>query len=371
MLTTGTSLMDGINRHILTIAPAINALNGYEVAVCTVEPAGELNQVLMQHGVKVYSLGYANGHRPGILRSYYKVLRDFCPDIVHLHVMAIMERIISSCCFKHIKYVQTIHGLSDAKPGKPSFKNRVEQFITRHFRLQISARCYISDGVRRALSRGATTDAVEQVCYNPIDFGALPPKSRRLQQIVGLDLETPTIGTACRIASVKNPQAFTKIMCMVLKAMPSAHAIVMGDGDADLIADCKAIIDSQGVNDRFHWLGYRADASQLVNDLDCFVMTSISEGLPTSVLECMAVETPVAMLRGNGGLIDIDILNQSTPIVAIADKDDHNALASQIVELLNNPEQAQTQARNAYAVGKANFSLESVASQLCSLYSQL
>ena len=38
MLTTNASLQDGINRHILSVAPALNARGGVEVAVCTVMP---------------------------------------------------------------------------------------------------------------------------------------------------------------------------------------------------------------------------------------------------------------------------------------------------------------------------------------------
>lgn len=68
----------------------------FEVAVCIVNPKGELNAALEKQGVKTYSLNAANGHDWHILRSYYQVIKTYKPDIVHTHVMAIMERIISS-----------------------------------------------------------------------------------------------------------------------------------------------------------------------------------------------------------------------------------------------------------------------------------
>ena len=46
MLTTNSSLMDGINRHILTISTALNSKENLEVVVCTVNPKGELNDAL-------------------------------------------------------------------------------------------------------------------------------------------------------------------------------------------------------------------------------------------------------------------------------------------------------------------------------------
>ena len=41
MLTTNSSLMDGIHRHILAIASYVNRLGGCEVAVCTAFPRAE------------------------------------------------------------------------------------------------------------------------------------------------------------------------------------------------------------------------------------------------------------------------------------------------------------------------------------------
>ena len=51
MLTTNASLQDGINRHILSVAPALNARGGVEVAVCTVMPRGEFSVALERAGV--------------------------------------------------------------------------------------------------------------------------------------------------------------------------------------------------------------------------------------------------------------------------------------------------------------------------------
>ena len=51
MLTTNASLQDGINRHILSVAPALNARGGVEVAVCTVMPRGEFSVALERAGI--------------------------------------------------------------------------------------------------------------------------------------------------------------------------------------------------------------------------------------------------------------------------------------------------------------------------------
>lgn len=365
MLTTNASLLDGINRHILAVAKAVNARDGFEVAVCTVMAPGELHQALEQEGVKTFALGCANGHDPHIVARYAKVLREFLPDVVHCHVMAIMERLVSACSHRGIKYVQTIHGISDPVPLSP--KVLAERALVALTPLRYARNIYISIGVKEAL---APADPKGVVVYNPMNFNITPQKGL-LHERLGVSGDTPIIGTSCRIAAVKNPEAFTRVMCWVLKSIPDAHAVVMGDGDKALIARCREIADVAGVADRFHWLGFCADAPALVGDLDCFVLTSHREGMPTSVLECFAVRTPVAMLRGEGGLRDLDILNTAArPIVAIADKEDPDGLAAQVVELLRNADKAKAQAENAYQVELENFDIDAVADQLCGIYRQ-
>lgn len=378
--------MDGINRHILTLAPALNLIADLEVGVCIVHPAGELHAALVDAGVKVWSLGFTNGHKLGIYFAFKKVLDRFKPDIVHVHVVAIMERMLLVRKYRNLKYVVTIHGIGDSllekkpsidpQPSKvkqhQSLKRRIEDWINRRYAIRYNACCYISNGVREKLLPPEKVTKFSPVCYNPMSFVEPQDRSFRLHDLIGVSHDVPVIGTACRISRQKNPEAFTEIISTVLSRNLSAHAVVMGAGDVDILEKCHAIVNRFGIKDRFHFVGYRKDAPELVRDLTCFVMTSNWEGLPTSVLESFAAKVPVAMLRGEGGLRDIDLLNSpEKPIVTIADKDDMQGLANGIIDLINSPEKALTQAENAFEVGKKTFDVSSVASQLHDLYNDL
>lgn len=370
MLTTNSSLMDGINRHILTISTALNSNENFKVAVCTVNPKGELNEAFEKQGVKTYSLNASNGHDWHILGSYYRVIKTYQPDIVHIHVMAIMERIISSLFFRRIKYVLTIHGISD-KVERVPVRMRVESILKKIFSIHLAAICFISDGVRRALS--ITYPSIySEVIYNALPFKSIVPSKFQLYQLLNLPVTTPIIGTSCRIANVKNPEAFTKVMCKVLTNIPMAHAVIIGDGDENLKKRCNEIIRQYKVEDRFHWLGYRQDAPQLVQDLNCFVMTSVWEGLPTSLLECMALKTPIAFLEGEGGLQDLTQYNKTEgPIGVTAAPGNIEEFADKITLLIQNPTMAREYAERAYVVGKKYFDIESIADKLAKLYTKV
>lgn len=370
MLTANSSLMDGINRHILTICPALNRMDGLEVAVCTVMPAGELNASLETRGIKTFSLNAGHGHDMKIAGRYMSVMKSFQPDIVHIHVMAMMERIVASLCFRKVKYIKTIHGIRD-KVEHPTVRMRLEEMLNKIFPVKLSARCYISEGVREALA-GAETDQTESyVVYNPISFtdNKQLDTGQDLSRLIGVKDGTPIIGTSCRIANVKNPEAFTEVMCMVLKSLPDTHAVVMGDGSEAIKTRCRAIVEQYGVETRFHWLGYRSDAPHLVQGLSCFIMTSHSEGLPTSLLECMSLKTPIAFMEGNGGLKDIARINaEEGPVAVTASAGDLKGMVAGIISLLNEPAIAEKYAERAYAAGIRHFDIDAVAMMLNELY---
>ena len=362
MLTTNASLLDGINRHILSVAPALNAREGLEVAVCTVQPEGELAAALRARGVAVHSLGCAHGHALRILPRFSRVLRTFRPDVVHVHVLALMERVVLAMTARRVRVVQTVHGISDPV-ASPTFRMRVETLLQRVFAVRVDARCHVSRGVRAAVGKSD-----DPVIYNPIGLDE-PVEKGRLRAELGVPSEVRLVGTACRIADVKNPTAFTRVMCGVLARVPTAHAVVMGTGPDGIESELHRIVDAQGVADRLHFLGYRSDARQLVADLDCFVLTSRREGMPTSVLEAMAAQVPVAMWTGEGGLGDLAELERTEgPALLLAEQGDENGLVDRICSLWGTDGAGLRLAERAQALCRRHFSLDTVTAQLEKVY---
>lgn len=370
MLTTNSSLMDGINRHILSVAPVLNKREDLEVAVCTVMPHAELAEALEQGGVKVYSLFAKSGHDFMIFGRFYKVMRLFRPDIVHIHVLALFCRMVLSLCFRHLQFVSTVHGISD-EVAHVTGRMRIERLLTRLFPLTDDATCVVSDGVREYLYGSQDQSHIFTV-YNPIGFPHVSEKPHQLHSLLHLSDETPIIGTSCRFAQVKNPRLFTEVMCRVLQLRADVHAVVMGDGEPSLKNELYAMVHSNGVEDRFHWLGYRLDAPQLVRDLNCFILTSTTEGLPTSLLEAMASQVPFAMMEGMGGLKDIARLNEDEgPLGIVVPRGDVDLMVKRVAALVSDASMQKALATRAYQVAKQHFEVGSICTLLHSIYTRI
>ena len=66
-----------------------------------------------------------------------------------------------------------------------------------------------------------------------------------------------------------------------------------------------SLVRVYGLESKIHFLGYRTDVKQLLSMCDLFVLPSIREGLPRSLMEAMAAGLPciVSDIRGNRDLI--------------------------------------------------------------------
>ncbi|MDD6312205.1 MAG: glycosyltransferase family 4 protein [Firmicutes bacterium] len=85
---------------------------------------------------------------------------------------------------------------------------------------------------------------------------------------------------------------------------PSVHFILCGVGSCK--DELSALAEHYGISDRVHFLGYRSDIPTLLKSADAFVMSTLREGLPRSIMEAMSAGLPcvVSDIRGNNDLID-------------------------------------------------------------------
>ncbi|MDN4509350.1 glycosyltransferase [Gordonibacter sp. RACS_AR49] len=117
-----------------------------------------------------------------------------------------------------------------------------------------------------------------------------------------LSLEGKTLCfSAARVDSNKNIETVLKAISLVPDR--NIHYVVAGDGPD--LSRLKERADRLGVADRVHFLGYRLDVSELLNEIDIFVLSSIREGLSRSVMEAMSHGLPcvLSQARGNQDLV--------------------------------------------------------------------
>jgi glycosyltransferase involved in cell wall biosynthesis len=81
----------------------------------------------------------------------------------------------------------------------------------------------------------------------------------------------------------------------IAPTFPEARFMVIGDGSLRQRLELQA--DKLGIGEQVNFAGWRSDVPQLMAAMDVFVMPSLFEGGPTTVLEAMAMGKPVVATR--------------------------------------------------------------------------
>ena len=88
------------------------------------------------------------------------------------------------------------------------------------------------------------------------------------------------------------------------------------------------------MKDGIHFAGHRNDLLDVYLSMDIFLMTSIMEGLPNTILEAMAMEVPV-VFPSVAGVPELIVDGEHGSLCPVGDAE---ALSQKVIELIENPE---------------------------------
>jgi glycosyltransferase involved in cell wall biosynthesis len=125
-----------------------------------------------------------------------------------------------------------------------------------------------------------------------------PGKSHSLRKELGLGRKQKILGTVARLTTQKGHCYLIEAASRIVEAYPEAHFVFAGDGP--LRSELESQTRRVGLEDHIHFLGFRTDVRELMNDFDVFILPSLWEGLPNVVLEVMACGKPVVATAVDG-----------------------------------------------------------------------
>jgi glycosyltransferase involved in cell wall biosynthesis len=171
----------------------------------------------------------------------------------------------------------------------------------------------------------------------------------------------PVVLTVARLDQQKGLNYLLEAAAQV----PEAQFVLAGEGPERAALEAQAA--RLGLQDRVRFLGYRPDIPELLAGCDLFVLPSLYEGLPLSVLEAMAVGKPV-IATAIGGTDEAVVPEQTGLLVPAADP---AALARAIRQLLADPPLARRLALAGQARVAAQFSVDQMVQQVTQVYREL
>ncbi len=110
-----------------------------------------------------------------------------------------------------------------------------------------------------------------------------------------------------RIDPLKDVHTMLRVAEETLRRVPGARFLHYGpvtDGEEAYGRSCEQLHRQLGLGDRFRFMGRTTEPARAARDADVVLMTSISEGLPMSILEAMSQGRAV-VATGVGGVPDV------------------------------------------------------------------
>lgn len=190
------------------------------------------------------------------------------------------------------------------------------------------------------------------------DFNTAVSKKIELK----LEKECFIVGTVGRLVSIKDYETLIYAAKTVLSKIPNTKFVFVGDGP--LRKQLENLSSSLGLNNHIMFLGERGDTAALLNAMDLFVLTSLSEGLSNTILEAMAVARPIIATKVGG---NPEIVKDGITGILIAPRNPKE-LADSIINLSANRELCRNLGDSGRNLINEKFSLQRMVQEYGDLY---
>jgi Glycosyltransferase len=173
------------------------------------------------------------------------------------------------------------------------------------------------------------------------------------------------LGILSRLVPLKRIEALIEATAKLAAAGIDVETEIGGEGPSE--SSLRALAESLDVGGRVHFLGWRADTAALLASWHVYVLPSLTEGFPISVLEAMAAARPVIASRV-GGLAELIKDGVTGRLIVPGDTD---ALTTCLEELARNRSQIASMGSNAFDWVQREFSAFATARRMTELYDRL
>jgi glycosyltransferase involved in cell wall biosynthesis len=256
-----------------------------------------------------------------------RILRDQRPDIVHAHDPHAVAMAALALSFG---------GLSE----RPALivSRRVDFHLQKHsfsrwkYR-QADLFIAASRAIRDMLIEDGIAPARIVVVHDGIDVA-------RIERLPAVDLRTefwlphgaPVLVNVGALVPHKGQRFLVEAMPQVRRALPDARLVIFGDGE--LRGALESQVRELHLDRHVLFAGFRPDVLQLMKSADLFVMSSVTEGLGSTILDALAMGLPVVATRA-GGIPEAVIHGETGWLVTPGRPGE---MAEAIVRLLGDPD---------------------------------
>jgi glycosyltransferase involved in cell wall biosynthesis len=295
--------------------------------VLVAHPQGELH-ARASEGIDLVGLAPLNEIDLAAAWKLSRALRQYSPEVVHAHDPHAVAMAGTALSFGVLT------------PSPPLVASRRVDFhlssnsFSRWKYRQVARFIAASGAIRDVLVEDGIPAPQVTIVHDGIDVG-------RVQRLPALDLHVefwlprgvPVLVNVGALVGHKGQRHLLDAMPLVMREVPDVHLVILGEGE--LRTPLERQVKELHLERTVRMPGFREEVLSLMKSADLFVMSSVTEGLGSAVLDAMAMGLAVVGTRA-GGIPEAVVDGETGLLVPPADPE---SLARAIVRLLKDPEE--------------------------------
>lgn len=330
---------------------ALRALGHQVVVVSLYDEQTPIAQRMEKAGVEIHYLDKKLGLDGSMVGKLRKLMVQHKPEVVHTHLDVVKYAALAAKLAGVKTCVHTVHNVAPMEaPGKlPRLVNLL------YFHLGWAVPVALSGLVQETVASYYHLKREKiPVIYNGIDLSRCHPKS-------GYDSgDVLTLVHIGRFNQQKNHQGLLEAFRSLREKFPCRLELV---GDGELRPQTEALARELGIQDWVCFRGNQEDVHPYLEQGDVFVLPSLYEGMPMTLIEAMATALPIVASRV-GGVPDMLEDGKSARLVSSAEE-----FCQACEALAADPALRERLGREALAQSR-RFSSHAMALQYARLYEQ-
>ena len=328
--------------------------NGVEsFAVSLYDYRSSITERLEKAGIKIIYLSKRKGLDLRVVSQLTRIFKKEKPDIIHTHLYTSQYAIPAAILAKVKGLIHTVHSAEYRECGL--MFRWFSKYLYRYFNV-----------VPVTLSELIRETIVEQYQLKkeniPVIFNAIDLSKCRTKASYEI-LNSFKIIHIGRFNEVKNHRMLIKVFASFCKMYPDSCFELIGDGNLE--EPCKIYANELEIDNHVVFHGACADVHEFLSDADVFVLPSLCEGIPLTVIEAMGSGMPI-VATAVGGVPDMITDEVNGLLVSVDEKE----LLDALCRLRDEKELRERLGRSALSFS-VKFSADNMAKKYISEYLKL
>ena len=220
----------------------------------------------------------------------YKLLKKYKFDLIHTHgyranvLGVILSKVMG------LPVVSTCHGFISNNMNLALY-NKLDRLALRCAHKIIA----VSDGIKNELIRSGIHESQLLMIPNAVEVnsnnGSFTQNRRNKRQQLNITEKEFVVGYVGRLSEEKGVKYLIEAISMLHDLDLPVRVIIIGEGPQR--KELEALVKKATIEDRIYFTGFQSDIESWLPAIDVFVLPSLTEGTPMSLLEAMAEGIPV------------------------------------------------------------------------------